>query len=145
MVDNLTPRQRSEVMSAVKGKNTAPETLVRKALHSLGYRFRLHRNDLPGKPDIVLPKHHLCIFVHGCFWHQHPGCSRSARPVTNTDFWNAKLDGNVARDKRDIEGLQELGWRVCIVWECETKKPAQLTEAISRCLEGVESRATSVR
>lgn len=128
-------RQRSKNMAAVKGKDTVPELLVRSALHRLGYRFRLHRKDLPGKPDIVLPKHRLCIFVHGCFWHQHPGCSRATRPATNTEFWDAKLDGNVARDKRDVARLRVLGWNVCIIWECETKKPELLSAAIECCFE----------
>lgn len=133
-MDKLNPSQRSSLMSAVKSKDTTPEILVRRALHKLGYRFRLHRKDLPGKPDIALPKHNLCIFVHGCFWHQHLGCPRAKRPTTNIEFWNSKLDGNIVRDAHDVAKLHELGWRVCIIWECETKKHGKLAEAIDRCI-----------
>lgn len=132
-MDNLSPEQRSKGMRAVKASNTKPELLVRQALHRKGFRFRLHCKDLPGKPDIVLPKYKTCIFVHGCFWHQHPGCSRATRPTTNKDFWNAKLEGNVDRDQRTLEMLRGLGWRICIIWECETKNPEILEEAIERC------------
>lgn len=120
-MDKLSPTDRSRIMSAVHGKNTAPELTVRKTLHALGFRFRLHRKDLPGKPDIVLPKYRTCIFVHGCFWHQHPKCKRATRPSSNVEFWNEKLDGNVARDKENIRTLKRLGWRVLVIWECKTK------------------------
>src|SRR5262245_34234702 len=98
MADRFTAEQRSRNMSRVRGRDTQPEIIVRKLLHRLGYRFRLHRKGLPGKPDIVLPKYRTAIFVHGCFWHGHPGCRRSARPTTNVEFWNRKIDGNVERD-----------------------------------------------
>ncbi|WP_241264367.1 very short patch repair endonuclease [Bowmanella dokdonensis] len=108
-------------MQAVKQKNTKPEVLVRKLLHSLGYRFRIHKKGLPGTPDIVLPKYKTCIFVHGCFWHHHKDCKRSPLPKTNTSFWENKIMRNVARDKKHIEDLQRLGWKVLVIWECETK------------------------
>jgi DNA mismatch endonuclease (patch repair protein) len=106
-------------MSHVKGRDTQPEKRVRSLLHGLGYRFRLHRSDLPGKPDIVLPRHRKIIFVHGCFWHQHPGCRRAARPDDNRDFWDRKLDTTIARDARNLAALREAGWGVLIVWQCE--------------------------
>ena len=107
-------------MSRVKNRDTHPEILVRSLLHRMGYRFRLHRNDLPGKPDIVLPRFRSVIFVHGCFWHGH-GCPKGKRPSSNVDFWNSKLDGNIDRDKSNQESLRHLGWNVLTVWECETR------------------------
>ncbi|MDP9440574.1 MAG: very short patch repair endonuclease [Actinomycetota bacterium] len=109
-------------MSRVRSKNTKPELAVRSALHALGYRFRLHRKDLPGKPDVVLPKHRAAVFVHGCFWHQHPGCAKATLPKNNAEFWREKLEGNVARDARNRERLRKLGWRPIVVWECEVKR-----------------------
>lgn len=108
-------------MQNVKTKNTAPEIKLRSLLHKNGFRFRVNRKDLPGKPDIVLPKYRAVIFVHGCFWHGHD-CPRGQRPQTNADFWNQKIDRNVIRDKSDVSLLESLGWRVLIVWECEIKK-----------------------
>jgi DNA mismatch endonuclease, patch repair protein len=108
-------------MSRVKGKDTNPERLVRRLLHRLGYRFRLHRKDLPGKPDIVLPKHRKVIFVHGCFWHGHEGCPRAARPTTNVDFWNKKIDGNIRRDIEAQRALASLQWDALVVWQCQTR------------------------
>ncbi|SEP46971.1 T/G mismatch-specific endonuclease [Propionispora vibrioides] len=107
-------------MSRVKVKNTAPEIKLRSILHRHGFRFRLNRSDLPGKPDIVLPKYKTVIFVHGCFWHGHY-CKRGKRPKTNEEFWNKKIDGNIKRDELNIKRLEELGWRVLVVWECEIK------------------------
>jgi DNA mismatch endonuclease, patch repair protein len=100
MADVFTPKKRSEIMSRIGGKDTAPEVRVRRLLHALGFRFRLHRSDLPGKPDIVLPRHRKIILVHGCFWHSHADCPRAALPTTNPEFWRAKVEGNVARDRR---------------------------------------------
>lgn len=123
MADTFSKEKRGQIMSKVCGKNTAPEIRVRKLLHSLGYRFRLHKSDLPGKPDIVLPKHKTAIFVHGCFWHGCPICKHAKiRPATNTEYWNKKLDRNIERDRVNIALLEETGWRVLVVWECETKK-----------------------
>jgi DNA mismatch endonuclease (patch repair protein) len=113
--------ERSRLMAQVKGKNTKPELVVRLALHGMGYRFRLHRGDLPGRPDIVLPKYKMAIFVHGCFWHRHPHCPKSTTPKTRVEFWEDKFNANVARDARNVDALNASGWRVMIVWECETK------------------------
>jgi len=120
-MEKLTPAVRSRVMSKVRGKNTSPEIRVRRTLHTLGYRFRLHGKDLPGKPDVVLPKYRLCVFVHGCFWHQHPGCKRATMPVNNHEFWIHKLAQNEKRDEVSIQKLKILGWDVLVIWECETK------------------------
>lgn len=121
MPDIFAPEKRHEIMQNVKTKNTAPEIKLRSLLHKNGFRFRVNRKDLPGKPDIVLPKYRAVIFVHGCFWHGHD-CPRGQRPQTNADFWNQKIDRNVIRDKSDVSLLERLGWRVLIVWECEIKK-----------------------
>jgi len=123
MADLFDQKKRSQIMSKVHSSNTTPEIRVRKLLHNMGYRFRLNRIDLPGKPDIVLPKYKTVIFVHGCFWHGCPLCKHAQiRPKTNTEYWNKKLDLNKERDKENISTLQSLGWNVLIVWECETKK-----------------------
>ena len=109
-------------MSRIGGKNTKPEIIVRRLLHSLGYRFRLHRKDLPGKPDIILPRWKAVIFVHGCFWHGHQGCKRATRPQTHVDFWKNKIEGNMKRDAANIEQLVKLGYRCLVIWQCETKE-----------------------
>ena len=132
MTDVFSQEKRSWIMSRVKGRDTKPETLVRSFIFRMGLRFRLHRRDLPGTPDIVLPRHRKVVFVHGCFWHGHKNCPRSKRPTTNEDFWNSKLDGNMERDKRYLRELRKTGWKVLIVWECETKSPGKLL----RKLEG---------
>ncbi len=106
-------------MSRVSGKNTKPELIVRSLLHGMGYRFRLHRKDLPGKPDITLPKYHKVIFVHGCFWHGHTDCPRAKRPTTNKNFWREKLDKNMERDKESIHNLKILDWDALVIWTCE--------------------------
>ena len=113
-------------MSRVSGKNTQPEIAVRSLLHNLGFRFRLHRKDLPGKPDITLPKYKKVIFVHGCFWHGHEDCPRSKRPSTNEEFWREKLNKNIERDKETVTALKELGWDVLTVWACEVKDTNKL-------------------
>ncbi|MTE02128.1 DNA mismatch endonuclease Vsr [Paracoccus sp. YIM 132242] len=120
-MDTLTPSQRSARMALVRSKNTRPELVVRRLAHRLGYRFRLHRRELPGSPDLIFPKRRAIIFVHGCFWHQH-GCPRGARrPLANANYWSTKLDRNMARDVEVRKQLEELGWRVLVVWECETR------------------------
>ncbi|MBI3145218.1 MAG: DNA mismatch endonuclease Vsr [Pseudogulbenkiania sp.] len=134
-MDKISSEQRSRLMSKIRGKNTSPELKIRKMLHTAGYRFRLHRKDLPGRPDIVLPKHKLCIFVHGCFWHSHPGCKRSTIPQTNREFWEQKLASNRARDIANISALQQAGWRVCVIWECEVRANIDLSAVVSRCFE----------
>lgn len=131
-MDKLSPSDRSRVMSAVHGKNTGPELVVRRVLHALGFRFRLHRKDLPGKPDIVLPKYRTCIFVHGCFWHQHLRCKRASRPTSNVKFWDQKLLGNVERDRKNYWALKKQGWRVLVIWECKTKNIEALKLQIMR-------------
>jgi len=123
-------------MSRVSGKNTKPELVVRSLLHNMGYRFRLHRNDLPGKPDITLPKHKKIIFVHGCFWHGHKDCSRAKRPTTNIEFWNEKLDKNIERDKANISMLRQLDWNVLTVWTCEVNETEKLRNKLHSFLEG---------
>ena len=111
--------QRSRNMSAIKSKNTKPEIKVRKVLHSMGYRFRLHSKDLPGSPDIVLPKYKTVIFVHGCFWHRHQNCKYASTPKTRKEFWNKKFNENINRDKINQENLSSKGWKIIVVWECE--------------------------
>lgn len=135
-MDKLDPERRSANMARVRGKDTAPEMRVRRVAHRLGLRFRLHRKDLPGRPDLVFPKHRLAVFVHGCFWHRHPGCSRASTPATRSDFWQAKFKGNVARDQRQQEALEALGWRVLILWECELKDDALIAARLREVTNG---------
>ena len=113
---------RSSLMSRVRGKHTKPEMSVRRLLHGMGYRFRLHRRDLPGSPDIVFPSKRVVVFVHGCFWHRHEGCRRTSDPKTRIEFWQAKFARNVERDAKNQALLEAAGWKVVIVWECETTK-----------------------
>ena len=120
-MDSLTPEHRSWNMSRIRSGNTKPERLVRSLLHRMGYRFRLHRKDLPGRPDIVLPGRRTVVLVHGCYWHRHSGCQFAYTPKSNLVFWEAKFSENVKRDQRQHGQLRELGWHVVIVWECETK------------------------
>lgn len=117
-------------MAAIRGKNTRPEMAVRRLLHQIGLRFRLHRADLPGRPDIVLPRYRLAIFVHGCFWHRHEGCSRASLPKTHSEYWQAKFARNVSRDARQKQLLSDSGWRVATIWECEASKPDLILSAI---------------
>lgn len=121
---------RSRIMRSVKREHTAPELKLRRVLHSLGLRFRLHRKDLPGSPDIVLSKHRTIIFVHGCFWHRHPNCRLASIPKTRTEFWASKFEANINRDIKNSQMLSELGWRVLIYWECELKDSTKLTTKI---------------
>lgn len=128
---------RSALMSRIRSSGTKPEIVVRRALHALSFRFRLHRRDLPGKPDIVLPKYKLAIFVHGCFWHQHPNCKLASRPKTRSEYWAPKLASNVARDRRHVRALGEMGWRVEIVWECETRDAKRLVKVLDALCSGL--------
>lgn len=124
-------------MSRIRGRDTAPELTLRSLLHRAGYRFRLHDRKLPGRPDIVLPKYKAAILVHGCFWHRHDGCSNATTPSTRRDFWQAKFDGNVARDRANEHRLRDLGWLGIVVWECELQKdPAGVLASINRSLRG---------
>ena len=121
-------------MSRIRGKDTGPEIRLRKMLHRAGYRFRLHAPNLPGKPDIVLPKYRSTIFVHGCFWHRHEGCPLAAMPKTRPDFWSAKFQGTIERDRRKTQQLEALGWRVITVWQCELESDADQVLACVRNL-----------
>jgi len=132
MVDHLTPEKRSWNMSRIRSKNTKPEMVVRSLLHQMGYRFRLHRKDLPGTPDIVLPKYKTVIFVHGCFWHQHHDCSRATLPKTNTDYWLPKLKRNIERFQESKIQLVNTGWKVIVVWECELKDIDKLSKSLKK-------------
>lgn len=132
MVDSLSPEKRSWNMGRISGKNTKPELAVRSLLHRLGFRFRVNQKDLPGKPDIVLKKYKTVVFVHGCFWHRHKGCSDATTPKTRTDFWQKKFDDNVARDRKNISALHLLKWKVVVVWECELKNPEILIDKLTK-------------
>ncbi|WP_347337737.1 very short patch repair endonuclease [Variibacter gotjawalensis] len=125
-------------MSRVQGKNTSPEIRVRKAVHAAGLRFRLHRKDLPGTPDLVLPKRGIALFVHGCYWHRHPGCRKATPP--SSEFWAEKFRMNVARDRRVKAQLRKLGWHVITIWECETKDPDRLSRIIEGRVLGLTKR-----
>jgi DNA mismatch endonuclease (patch repair protein) len=129
-----TPEQRSRIMRTVKGKDTGPEMIVRRMVHRMGYRFRLHRKDLPGKPDLVFSRLHKVIFVNGCFWHGHP-CARGARaPKANAAYWGVKIARNRARDAANIAALEGAGWCSAVVWECELKDPRQVKRRLTRFL-----------
>jgi DNA mismatch endonuclease (patch repair protein) len=134
-VDKLTPEHRSWNMGRIKSGDTKPELTVRSIFHRMGYRFRLHRKDLPGKPDIVLPKYKTVIFVHGCFWHRHEGCKYAYTPKSRTDFWQEKFQSNVERGRKVVNELIKMGWHVLIIWECEIKTPERVSEIIQRFLE----------
>lgn len=131
---------RSRTMRAVAQKDTKPELYVRRRLHALGYRFRLHRRDLPGTPDIVLPRYKAVIMVHGCFWHQHPGCRRAARPQTRRGYWLPKLDRTVARDAAAVAALEALGWRVLVLWECELRESKKLDAVLNQFISQTSSK-----
>ncbi|WP_443690485.1 very short patch repair endonuclease [Pseudomonas sp.] len=131
---------RSEIMRSVKSENTTPELLIRSLLHRLGFRFRLHRKDLPGSPDVVLPRYRTVIFVHGCFWHRHPGCRLTTTPKSRQGYWLPKFMGNVERDRRNIETLQKMGWQVIVIWECEIKRSEDLEYRLTCALRNDEAR-----
>ena len=133
MPDTLTTEQRHRCMSHIRSKNTKPEVLVRKELFRRGYRYRINVSKLPGKPDIVLPKYKTAIFVNGCFWHGHEGCKRFVLPKYNREYWESKIRRNQQRDKEIIFKLQQAGWGVIIVWECELSKP-QLQKAVNKII-----------
>ena len=137
MVDKISKERRSENMRRIKSADTKPEMIVRSIAHRLGYRFRLHRKDLPGKPDMVFPSRNSVIFVHGCFWHQHPDkqCADSRLPLSNTGYWNEKLRKNLERDQKNLEELERKGFSVLILWECEVNNTESVESKIKHFLE----------
>ncbi len=134
MTDVFSKSKRSWIMSRVKSFDTKPEVIVRSLLHRLGYRFRLHRKSLPGTPDIVLPKYHTVIFVHGCFWHRHRGCKYSSTPKDNVEYWIQKFETNKQRDKLHKKKLENLGWKVIVIWECQVRNIEQLSRRLQKVL-----------
>lgn len=139
MTDIKTPEERSRNMAAIKSTDTRPEMLVRRYLHSMGWRYRLHSKKLPGKPDIVMRRFMTVIFVNGCFWHGHRGCKYYRLPKSNTEFWEQKIEQNRLRDERDILALTELGWRVIVIWECELRNGEQRKQTFKK-LSGILNR-----
>ena len=135
MADRLSPQRRSENMRRIRSKDTAPEIYIRRFLHAKGFRYRLHPKNLPGKPDLVFPKLHKAIFVHGCFWHLHPACREGRVPQSRRDYWEPKLLRNVERDRKHMRALEEMGWDTICVWECEIKHPRQLEERLLKYLK----------
>ncbi|WP_337995906.1 very short patch repair endonuclease [Oleispirillum naphthae] len=133
-MDRFPADKRHAIMRAVKGKNTKPELIVRRMLHRLGFRFRLHRPDLPGRPDVYLPKHRTAIFVNGCFWHGHEGCKRATIPATRTEFWAAKISANKERDRKTVASLEQVGIRVLVVWTCEMRDESMLENRLRSAL-----------
>lgn len=129
-MDKVSQEERSRIMSHVRSKDTKPEKQVRSLLHQLGFRFRLQRRDLPGTPDIVLPKYKTVLFVHGCFWHRHPGCKHATSPKSNMDYWQKKFERNQRRDIAVQKELAALGWKTIVVWECELKDAAKLAQEL---------------
>jgi len=138
MVDSVDAATRSRMMAGIRSGNTKPKLVLRKELHARGFRFRLHRRDLPGRPDLVFPRYRACVFVHGCFWHRHPDCRFATIPATRADFWLAKFALNVQRDRKSIAALRDLDWRVGVVWECALR-PANSERAISLVTEWLHS------
>jgi DNA mismatch endonuclease, patch repair protein len=130
-MDCFSPSLRSKVMAKVRGRDTQPEMRVRKAAHALGLRFRLHRKELPGSPDIVFASRKTVVFVHGCFWHSHSGCKRASMPQTKQEFWSTKLSRNIKRDQTAISTLENAGWHVEVIWECETKNASALASRLA--------------
>lgn len=138
-MDTLTPEQRSERMSRVRARDTKPEMIVRRLLHAKGFRYRLHDRRLPGTPDLVFSGRRKAIFIHGCFWHRHEGCHLARIPKSKVEFWTSKLEGNRARDIANVTTLEELGWKVLVVWECELKNLHALTDRLIRFLNDGEN------
>ena len=134
-MDHLTKSKRSENMSRIKNKNTTPEIAVRKTLHSMGYRYRLHSASVYGKPDIVIKTKRKAVFVHGCFWHRHKNCSLATKPKTNTSYWEKKFQTNIARDKKVQERLDKENWKFLIIWECEIKDKTELKKKLTKFME----------
>ena len=139
MADNVSPDERRKIMASVHNKNTRPEVIVRKYLFAHGYRFRKNDSRYPGKPDIVLPRYHTMIFVHGCFWHRHPGCSKATMPTTNEEYWMNKFKRNIERDKLVQKQLSDLGWRVILVWECEISSKKKRDMRLEKLLDEINA------
>lgn len=135
LADIVDRQRRSEIMARIGPRDTVPELAVRRAAHGMGFRFRLHRKELPGCPDLVFARHRLAVFVHGCFWHRHAGCKNATMPKTRPEFWEQKFWGNVERDCRACEQLERLGWRTLIIWECEAENAARLESILSAALD----------
>ena len=144
MADFLTPAQRSERMSRIRGSNTRPELALRRELHRAGLRFRLHPVHMPGKPDIVLARHRAVVLVHGCFWHRHHGCPIATTPKSNTEYWQAKFARNVARDSEVAQQLLAAGWRVFVAWECELSSGTKAREAAARLATAIRGSPQSI-
>lgn len=136
MADTVTPERRSQIMSKIRGTGTKPEWAVRRLVHGMGFRYRLHRKDLPGRPDLVFPSRKKLIFVHGCFWHKHDdgSCKSFRYPQSNKEYWVPKLDRNAERDAENQAKLAEMGWKILVVWECEIRSDPELGERIARFL-----------
>ena len=143
MADTMTPEQRHRCMSHIRGKNTKPEILVRKYLFAQGLRFRIHKKNLPGHPDITLPKYKIVIFINGCFWHGHPRCKLATVPKSNTEFWLAKIHRNQERDLQEKTQLEEMGWKVIVIWECELKKKV-FDETMQRLMAEIKNPAAQI-
>ncbi|MDS4031813.1 MAG: DNA mismatch endonuclease Vsr [Candidatus Contendobacter sp.] len=143
-MDILAPEQRSSLMSRIRNKDTGPEMKVRRLAHALGFRFRLHRRDLPGSPDLVFPSHRKIVFVHGCYWHRHEGCRYAYSPKSNTKFWQSKFEANVTRDQRVASALETLGWDILVVWECETQNADILRLRLTEFLRSSKGAAKHV-
>lgn len=144
MVDTLTPVERSARMALIRGKDTVPELALRKAIHALGMRYRLHAKDIPGKPDLVFSRFRTALFVHGCFWHRHEGCKVATTPKSNTDFWVEKFRKNIDRDARTIQALESMGWKVIVVWECEVLTSAKAEATAKRVAEVIKCKSREV-
>jgi DNA mismatch endonuclease (patch repair protein) len=133
------------MMAGIKGKDTKPELVLRRALHARGFRYRLHSKTVPGRPDLVFPKHHAIVFVHGCFWHRHEGCRYTTTPSTRPEFWQAKFDANVARDRSVHDQLLDAGWRVATVWECALRRPEETALAANLLAAWLRSSAAEIQ
>lgn len=145
MIDSVSPQKRSYVMSRIRSKNTGLEIAVRKRIFAMGYRYRIHGKKLPGKPDLVFAGRKKIIFIHGCFWHQHKDCAMGLPPASNLDYWKPKLTRTVERDAQHIDALQQRGWSVLVIWECEMKSPIVLEEKIRSFLGPIKSRTADIK
>ena len=139
-MDIVDPARRSKMMAGIQGRDTVPEVVVRRTAHRLGFRFRLYRKDLPGRPDLVFPRYRVVVLVHGCFWHRHEGCRYAYTPQSRVEFWTEKFRQNVARDRRTEDALRRLGWRVLVIWECETRDDAVVAHRLKRILRTADDR-----